>query len=101
MSEDEGFEFEEAVRKSIGPDSRAGTARRLKAERRAGQTPKQRARRAKKTASLNFRCTDETRTLVEALRDKLDCDLSGVMDQAVRALADKYLEGATNGTDGE
>lgn len=73
-----------------GFGSPENTKIRMKDERASSRTPKEKARRGKKNKSLNFRCSDQTRALVEALRRKFDeCNISEVLERAVRALAEK------------
>ena len=83
--DEEGQDFTRVFGQMFG--DMAGTERRLKAERRAGMTSKQRAKRAKKTATVNFRCSDEERATVEALAAKLKCNFTGVMQRAIADLA--------------
>jgi hypothetical protein len=98
MSDDEGMDVEASVAKfmqTFGPDAAsmqervADTQRRLQAEKRAGMTPKQRAKRAKKTETLNCRCSPEIRAIADALAAKLDCGISEMLEKAVLALAEK------------
>ncbi len=96
MSDDEGMDIEASYKKlqqafaAASPQNRlAETEARLKAERRAGMTPKQRAKRAKKTELLNCRCSPEVRALADALAAKLDCGISEMLERAVIVLADK------------
>jgi hypothetical protein len=96
MSDDEGTDIEASVQKWMKGFGRvsaqqrlAETEARLKAERRAGMTPKQRAKRAKKTESLNFRCSPELRALADALVAKLECGISEMLEKAVLKLADR------------
>lgn len=85
--DEEGIDFSSVFRDKFV--SAARTEERLKAERRAGMTPRQRAKRAKKTESLNFRCSPEVRALAATLAEKLDCGLSDVLERAVLDLAAK------------
>lgn len=78
-------DFERAFGKAFGDV--ANTQQRLKAERRAGMTSKQRSKRAKKPATVNFRCSDETRGQVEALAKKFDSNFTEVMERAIALLA--------------
>ena len=82
--DEEGQDFVQAFGQVYGDV--ANTRQRLKAERRAGMSSKQRAKRAKKTATVNFRCSDSTRKQVEALAAKLDCNFTEVMERAVALL---------------
>jgi hypothetical protein len=65
----------------------AGNAERLAAERRAGLSPKQRARRGTAKTQLNVRATDETRATIDALAGHLDVSITEVIARAVAALA--------------
>ena len=88
-ADDEGFDFAAAMQAQFtqtGPLA-SSTEARLKAERRAGMTPKQRAKRAKKPASLNFRTTDEIKAMVEAMVKKFGTDKTDVLERAVLKLA--------------
>jgi hypothetical protein len=91
MSDDEGMDIEATFLKAFAPgtSARSNTEARLKAERRAGMTSRQRAKRAKKTESLNCRCSVEIRTVAEALAAKLDCGISDMLVKAVEVLAEK------------
>jgi hypothetical protein len=87
-ADDEGLDFAAAMRQHFAGEPQAAiTEARLRAERRAGMTSKQRAKRAKKTSSLNFRCSEEVRALAKAMAARLDCDLTDVMERAVIQLA--------------
>ena len=83
--DEEGQDFVHAFSQVFGDVT--NTERRLKAERRAGMTSKQRAKRAKKTSTVNFRCSHEDRQVVEALAAKLNTNFTGVMERAVALLA--------------
>lgn len=85
MDDLEGQDFVRAFSQAFG--ATANTDMRLKAERRAGMSSKQRARRAKKAATLNFRCSDQVRSQVEQLATKLDTNFTGVLEVAVVRLA--------------
>lgn len=92
MSEvdEEGLDFAVEMQKQFSQAPQGSTTdARLKAERRAGMTPKQRAKRAKKPHALNFRASDETFKLVTALMAKLGADKTNVLERAVAALAKK------------
>jgi hypothetical protein len=83
--DEEGQDFVLAFGQAFG--NVANTDRRVKAERRAGMTSKQRARRAKKAATINFRCSDATRKIVEDLAAKFGSNFTDVMERAVAMLA--------------
>jgi len=85
---EEGTSFETAFVSTFG--SRTNVEARLKAERRAGLTPKQRS--ARKTADprsvqVNVRATVRTKALLDALADKLNCSAGDVFEKALQALA--------------
>ena len=69
------------------------TAKRLKAERRTGLTPKQRQRRGPPKTQTNFRATQQTRTLLAALSAYLtkaegrDVGQGDVIERALPLLA--------------
>ena len=67
----------------------AATEARLQAERRAGMTPRQRARRAVRTAQVNFRADPIVKAVAEAIADKLNCSVADVMERAILELAKK------------
>ena len=69
------------------------TAKRLKAERRTGLTPKQRQRRGPPKKQTNFRATEQTRALLAALSAHLtkaegrDVGQGDVIERALPLLA--------------
>jgi hypothetical protein len=65
-----------------------GTRERLKAERRAGLTPKQRAKKGPPKKQVNFRATAETRALIKAMSAHLDTDDTDVITRAIHAFAE-------------
>lgn len=88
---EEGTSFETAFASAFG--SRTNVEARLKAERRAGLTPKQRsARKTVETRSVqvNMRATKATKALLDALADKLDCSAADVFEIALQALAKSH-----------
>jgi hypothetical protein len=70
-------------------------AKRIKAERRANLTPKQRRRRGPPKKQTNFRATEQTRTLLAALSAHLtrtegyDVGQGDVIERALPLLAEK------------
>lgn len=86
-TDEEGMDFEGIFRDRVASVTR--TEERLRAERRAGMTSRQRAKRAKKTETLNCRCTHEVRAMADALAEKLECGLSDVLERAILDLARK------------
>lgn len=85
MADDEGLDFAAAFAGAFG--SLDQTQSRLKAERRAGLTPRQRARKAVRVVQVNFRAAPETKALAERLAAHLDCSVADIMEQALHALA--------------
>jgi hypothetical protein len=92
MAEDEHADFASAFTSTFGKDRKfgdpGGTQERLKAERRAGLTPKQRGKKSKAKKQLNTRATDETHNLIEKLTAKLDCAITDIIEIAVKRLAE-------------
>jgi hypothetical protein len=89
---EEGFNFKSAFKGAFG--SIEGAQERLKAERRAGLTPKQRerTRKAIPKKQVNFRAREETHVLIQALAEHLDVSITDVMERAVHALAETLPE---------
>jgi len=86
--DEEGTDFVAAMKRHfVQAPASSSTKERLKAERRAGRTPKQRVKRAKKPHALNFRASDETFALVVGLMAKLDADKTTVLERAIAHLA--------------
>jgi predicted DNA-binding protein len=86
---EEGTDYRQLF-KSEFAKNRAGTDKRLKAERIASMTVKQRqARAARKPPKkqVNFRATEETRQLINALAKHLDKSVTDVIEMAVETLA--------------
>jgi hypothetical protein len=83
---EEGMDLVSAFKGRFG--SIEGTRERLKAERRAGLTPKQRAKKAPPKKQVNFRATAETRALIRALAEHLDVSATDVIERALHALAE-------------
>src|SRR5262245_5461337 len=73
--------------------SRAGLEQRIKAERRAGRTAKQRerARKAMPKKQLNIRATAQTKTLLDRLCQQLGQSQTVVIEFAIAELAAKHL----------
>lgn len=93
---EEGMDFVGAFRdKFAAPEN---TTKRLKAERKANLTPKQRQRRGPPKKQVNFRATAQTRALLEALSayltkaDGHDVGQGDVIERALPLLA-KSLPG--------
>jgi hypothetical protein len=82
---EEGMDFLSAFTGKFG--SLEGAQQRLKAERRAGLTPKQRERRGPPKQQINFRATAETKALIDALAEHLGKSATDVMALAVEELA--------------
>jgi hypothetical protein len=94
---EEGLDFEAQFRKHFGADGFAAperTQERLKAERRAGLTPKQRAKKSVPKKQINFRATAETKALIEKLAAHMDASVTDVIALAVATLAQSKLPNA-------
>jgi len=85
MADDEGMSFETAFTGLFGANTNVEA--RLKAERRAGLTPKQRARKATRTVQVNVRATPALKALLDAIADKLDCSAADVFEKAIQDYA--------------
>lgn len=91
--DDEGADFLSAFKGAFGratPETKKHLGERLKAERRAGRTPKERSRGGKGLArpvQINFRASKETQATLKALADSLDCSIADVIEQAVFGMA--------------
>jgi hypothetical protein len=87
---EEGMDFLGAFKDRFA--ARENTQARVKAERRAGMTPKQRERiKGPPKQQINFRTTAETKALIEQIAERLDKSITNVMELAVRDLAAKML----------
>lgn len=82
---DEGTDFAGQFGQMFG--TREATAKRLKAERQASKSPKQRARKAVRVEQINFRASAGTKALSKAIADKLGCSVADVMERALTELA--------------
>jgi hypothetical protein len=93
MSEfEEGMDFIGAFNQVFASSEK--TQERLKAERKAGQTAKQRSRKKPvPTKQINFRATAETKALLDKLAAHLDKSVTEVIALAVEALARAELGG--------
>jgi hypothetical protein len=90
-NDDEGMAFADVFQGMFAPAEH--TQARLKAERRAGLTPKQRASRSVgKDKQINFRATSETKALVKALGEHLGKRPSDVILQALETLAQSLAD---------
>jgi len=89
---EEGMDFLGAFKERFA--ARENTQARVKAERRAGMTPKQRERmKGPPKQQINFRATAETKALIEKMAERLDKSITDVIELAVRDLAAKTLAG--------
>lgn len=88
-SEEEGTEYAGIFVNRFG-QNRTNTEIRMKNERIAGMTPKQRQARAKKPPKkqINIRASDETRELIYALAAHLGKSVTDTVELAIRAYAD-------------
>lgn len=94
MNDAEGIDFIDGFKAAFGNLARtfgdpAHTQARWKAERRAGLTPKQRAKLRGRTpkTQMNFRVTSETKAQLEALSKVLGMSMTDVLVQAVAAFS--------------
>lgn len=95
IDSDEGANFLSAFHQKFAAAER--TEARRKAERRAGLTPGQRARRGPPKVQLNFRATKETKALIDALADHTGSTITDVLARAVHELAQKLsVKGKTS-----
>jgi hypothetical protein len=89
---EEGMDFLSAFKGKFAV--RENTQARVKAERRAGMTPKQRERmKGPPKRQINFRATAETKALIERMAERLDKSITEVIELAVKELAAKMLAG--------
>jgi hypothetical protein len=72
-----------------GDQQREARAKRIKAERRAQLTEKQRKRggNAVRTTQINFRCSPAFRELAAGVARHLECSIADVMEDALEMLA--------------
>jgi hypothetical protein len=99
MSDEEGTDFIGGFRRTFGNPTH--TQVRWKAERQAGLTPKQRAKRRgrkpiRKT-QMNFRVPVETKAQLEALSKALGISMTDVFTQAIEAFAKAAPRSHSNG----
>lgn len=71
--------------------SRDGVDQRLQAERKAGRTEKQRARKGPAKTQINFRATAATKAQIDALVAHLEKNATDVIALAIQAFADAML----------
>lgn len=89
---EEGMDFLGAFKERFA--ARENTQARVKAERRAGMTPKQRERmKGPPKQQINFRATAETKAQIEKIAQSLGKSITEVMELAVKDLATKTLAG--------
>jgi hypothetical protein len=91
---EEGADFEGQFHKLFATGNFASseeTEQRLKRERKAGQTPKQRRKKSVPKKQINFRATAETEALIKKLAGHLDKSVTDVIALAVEALAKSEL----------
>ena len=89
---EEGMDFLGAFKERFA--AREKTQARVKAERRAGMTAKQRERiKGPPKQQINFRATVETKALIEEIAESLGKSITDVMELAVRDLAARTLAG--------
>ena len=102
MSEiEEGTDFEIIFARKFG-QNRANTEARMKSERIAAMTAKQRAARPKKPPKkqMNIRVSEETRALIYALAQHLNSSVTDTVETAIKALAETLpdFNGGKNGS---
>jgi hypothetical protein len=85
VEHEEGMDFVDIFKGRYS--SREGTDKRLKAERIAGMSAKQRGARKPAKVQVNFRATAETKALLEGLAGHLDKSVTDVVELAVAELA--------------
>jgi hypothetical protein len=66
---------------------RGSVEQRLKDERKAGRTAKQRAAKKPPKKQRNIRATDETNALIDKLSEHLKCTMTDVIERAIAQLA--------------
>jgi hypothetical protein len=89
---EEGMNFLGAFKDRFA--ARENTQARVKAERRAGMTPKQRERiKGPPKQQINFRATAETKALIELIAERLEKSITEVIELAVKEFAAKNLPG--------
>jgi hypothetical protein len=79
------------------PSTKAALDARLKAERRAGRTPKERNRAGKgplRNVQMNFRGTARTKQLVELLAERLGGSHADIFELAIEQMAKANKLGA-------
>lgn len=102
MSEpEEGMEFESIFARKYG-QNRENTEARMKSERVAAMTAKQRAARPKKPPKkqMNIRVSEETRSLIYALAEHMNSSVTDAVEKAIQALAETLpdFNGGKNGS---
>ncbi len=87
MADEEGTSFESAFGALFG--TRTDTAARLKAERRASLTPKQRDRKKTKNrdVQINVRATRAVKELLDTITEQLDGSAADHFERAILAYA--------------
>ena len=78
---------------SLAFQDQVAVDQRLKRERKANQTKGERKRRAKakkhRTEQVNVRMTKEMKTVVDALALHLGCNVTDMIERAVREMAER------------
>jgi hypothetical protein len=90
MSDSEQVDsFAALFRDPPGDQQREARKARIKAERRAQLSEKQRRRggHAVRTTQINFRCSPAFRELAGGMAKHLECSIADVMEEALEALA--------------
>ena len=91
IESEEGADFVSAFKEKFAGDP-SRTKARANAERRAGMTPKQRARRGVPKAQKNFRASKETLAQLKALVARTGLTETDVIALAIDALAKSRLQ---------
>jgi hypothetical protein len=89
VESEEGMDFLDQFKNRF--KDRKRTEERLKAERVAAMTPKQRGNRKPPKKQINFRATAETESQLDALAQHLGKSITDVIATAIDALAKAHL----------
>ena len=88
MAEEHIDDFMQAFGKGRKFGDPAEAEERLRRERRAGQTAKQRGKKSTAKKQFNTRASDQTHRLVDALVAKLGNTKTDVLEEAIKRLAE-------------
>jgi hypothetical protein len=87
VTDEEGTDYAAIFAENLA-NGAAQLDERIGNERLANRTPKQRARRAKKTTMVSFRCADPTKQIADAIAQKHNISLTDVLERAILKLAE-------------